>query len=275
MDYPSVLGKMMKTSKILINIKKLDEMEKYEKIGIHNFLFALEDFSIGYPTFALEDIPEEAYILINRLLDTEAIEKLKSQAKRIGKYRGIIFEDLGVFQIFKNYDMELIWFQNHFATNYQSINDFLALGMTSAIISNEITEEEILAILDVASKPLILNIYGKNQVMYSRRTLLTNFNKYAHLDDNKRVILQEKVTNKEFLAYESPYGTVLFNNAYFNYGMILDHIDDAKIKYYLIFNLDYEPECILNKLKEDTDNVGFLHTKTVYRLKDYGSKVKA
>ena len=41
-------------------------------------------------------------------------------------------------------------------------------------------------------KKIILNVFGKNNIMYSRRTLLTNFNKYFKLKTNKQIILKEK-----------------------------------------------------------------------------------
>ena len=48
---------MMKKQKVLININNLEEINEYKKIGINNFLFALEGFSIGYNSFDVNDIP--------------------------------------------------------------------------------------------------------------------------------------------------------------------------------------------------------------------------
>ena len=78
---------MMKMSKILININNLNEIEEYEKIGITNFLFAIENFSIGYKTFPLESIPSSAYVLINRVLDCEAVDNLESIKEEILRFK--------------------------------------------------------------------------------------------------------------------------------------------------------------------------------------------
>ena len=93
----------MKTNKLIININNLTEIEEYKKIGITNFLFAIEDFSIGYATFSLEElrkIDANIYLLINRMMDNEAILALKKLDLSFTK--GIFFEDVGVFQTLKD-----------------------------------------------------------------------------------------------------------------------------------------------------------------------------
>ena len=263
----------MKMSKILININNLNEIEEYEKIGITNFLFAIENFSIGYKTFPLESIPSSAYVLINRVLDCEAVDNLESIKEEILRFKGIIYEDVAVYNLFKDEDIELIWFQNHFTTNYASINYYLKNGVDSAVISNEITENEILEILDKSLKPLVINILSKNQIMYSRRTLLTNFNKHNNLTDYNNMILKENATSSRFLAQESEYGTVIYNDEYFNYTHILKNIDATKIKFNLILNQDLKPSKIDAILKgEPFGNDGFLNKKTVYRMSEYNDR---
>ena len=173
---------MMNKSKLLININKLEEIAEYKKIGITNFLFAVKGFSIGYNTFELNEIPEDSYLLINRVMDTKSIEELRLRKDELTKFKGIIFEDLGVYNILRDLEIELIWFQNHFTINNESMRFWLS-RVDSAVIGNEITSTEIESIIENASKPLVLNVLGKNQIMYSRRTLLSNFNKYNNLDN--------------------------------------------------------------------------------------------
>ena len=261
----------MKTnSKVLININNLDEINKYKEIGYTNFLFAVKDLSVGYNAFELSDIPTDSYLLINRVFDSKGINIVKDNIDTIKKYKGVIFEDLGVFHLLKDSGIELVWFQNHYATNIESLNYYLTHGCTSAIISNEITGNEIEYLVNNAVSPVILNVFGKNQIMYSRRTLVSNFNKHFNLDNRDSAILNEPVSKNEFLIKENEYGAVIFNNTYFNYIEFSNKLDDSKIKYYLVLNLDYEP----NEIKEILDgkqvgDEGFLNRKTVYRLEDY------
>lgn len=270
------MQRMMRSMQVLININNLNEIEDYKKIGITNFLFPIEEFSIGYNSFELKDIPADSYIFMNRVLDSKDIDKLKELKDEIVKYKGIIFEDIGVFNIFKDTGIELIWNQSHFVNNYSSINCWFKLGATSCVVANDITKEEIKEIIEKVDKPVIFNILGKNQVMYSRRTLLSNFNTYAGVDDIKNANIYETHTDVNFNLKESEYGTVTFSNEYFNYIEFAKELDQDKILYELVLNQDLS----VDEIKEILDgkpfgNDGFLNKKTVYKMEDYGKKVGA
>lgn len=258
----------MKKSKILININEISEVDEYKKIGYTNFLFAVDKFSVGYPTFRLEDIPSNAFILMNRIMDTDAIDELIGIKDEFKRFRGIIFEDLGVYQIFKDTNIPLIWFQNHFATNYNSINFYLDHGCESAIISNELTGNEVKDILNKANKPLVFNVMGKNNIMYSRRTLLSNYNKYMGFESVNDVEID---TGKDRLfVRENSLGTVIFYDEYFNYIPYLSDIDDDKVFMYLVMNLDLPTKDIDEVINgKMLGNDGFWNKKTVYKLSDY------
>ena len=262
----------MNKSKLLININKLEEIAEYKKIGITNFLFAVKGFSIGYNTFELNEIPEDSYLLINRVMDTKSIEELRLRKNELAKFKGIIFEDLGVYNILRDLEIELIWFQNHFTINNESMRFWLS-RVDSAVIGNEITSTEIESIIENASKPLVLNVLGKNQIMYSRRTLLSNFNKYNNLDNFNDMTLDVHGTKDEFFARENELGTVIYNNEYFNYLEFAKSLNEDKIKFYLIMNLDLNPndlEEILNG--KSFGNDGFLNKKTVYKMSEYNDR---
>lgn len=260
-------------SKVLININQISEIEEYKKIGISNFLFAVQNYSIGYKSFALKDIPNESYIFINRVFDCALVDSLKEIKEEFKRFKGIIYEDIAVFNIFKDTDLELIWYQNHFQTNYESINFWLQNGCNSCVISNEITESEIMNIIAKTTKPLVLNVLAKNQIMYSRRTLLTNFNKYNNLDNYNDMSLEESNTNNTFFARENESGTIIYNNTYFNYVPLMKHIDENKIKFYLVMNLDLEPKGIQEIFEgKEFGNDGFLNKKTVYRMSEYNDR---
>ena len=249
-------------------------MEEYEKVGITNFLFAVKGLSVGYDSFELNDIPDNSYLLINRVFDTEGINTFKEIIPSLNRFKGIIFEDLGVYNLLKDKDIELIWNQAHFATNYNSINYYLEHGCKSVIISNEITKEEIEEIIDKATKPIVLNIFGKNMIMYSRRTLVSNFNKHNNLDNINNVNIDEEKTNTHFYLKESEYGTAVFNKEYFNYINKLD-IDDNKILYYLVYNLDLDTNEIIDIINgKEYGNDGFLYKKTTYKMNEYDDRKK-
>ena len=263
----------------LVSINNLNELEEYKKVGFSTFLFPLQNFTIGYPnTFNIEDIPYDGYILINRILDCKDVDDLKTILKSIN-IKGIIFEDIAVFNIVKelNLKIELIWWGNHFGTNPEIINFYLEKGIDSAFISTDITKGETLSIVENSIKPLVLPVFGLNQIMYSRRLLMTNYCKYFNIQSIKEEMLAEEKSNIKFRIYEDDKGTVIFNNNIYN-GLELLPIPN--IKYFYINTAFIDKDIIIelfknidnknfdiNSLEIETDN-GFLDKKTIYKLNE-------
>ena len=257
----------MKKNKILINIENINDIEEYEKIGYNNFLFAVKGFSIGYKSFDIEEINDlkcNKYLLINRIFNN-----FKKIILELNGFDGIIFEDIAVYNMLKDTNIKLILNQSHFASNYSSINYWLEM-VNSAVISNELTKDEVKDILDKSNKPLVLNVFGKNPIMYSRRTLLKNFNENFHLDDNKEIILRENITNNEFEVKESDKGTYFFNNKYFNIIPHLNNFNADKILFYLIYpnslGVTEIKDIINGEILQNSDD-GFMNKKTIYKLR--------
>ena len=265
----------MLKSKVLININNLNEIDEYKRIGIANFLFAIKGLSVGYTPFDIDDVPDGSYLLINRVFDTKGINDFKEIIPKLNRFKGILFEDLGVFNLLKDSDIELIWNQAHFVTNYNSINFYLENGCKSCVISNEITKEEINDILDKCVKPLVFNVFGRNMIMYSRRSLVSNFNKYAGLEDVNNVNIDEDKTNTHFFLKESEYGTAVFNKNYFNYIDYSNNINDDKVLYYLVLNLDLDTNEVIDILDgKSYGDDGFLNKKTTYKMSEYDDRKK-
>lgn len=261
----------MKNNKILIRINSLEEIEEYKKLGISNFLFPLDGFSIGYNTFKLEELcalKENVFLLINRVMDNNAIDEFKSTLKDLSFAKGIVFEDLGVYQVLKDSNIMLIWNQNHFAVNSESINIWLD-NVKSVIISNELEKSELEYILENVNGKVILPVLGLNMAMYSRRYLLSYFNEYKGLKSVKRGILKTN-NGRDFLAVENEYGCVLFYKKYFNLiNQIDDNCDNKILFYYIDPNMlsACDIQNILNGKDIDFDN-RFYENKTVYRIGD-------
>lgn len=267
----------MNPNKLLVVITDLKQLSILKKARITNFLFPLKDYCVGYPkTFRLEEIEEEGYLYLNRILDNTAYENLKNILLTLpSKIKGLVFEDFGVITLAKelNLDLELILYQTHFATNHQSINENLEF-VDSIVISTDITKNEIDSILSKTKKPLVYVLYSLIPAMYSRRTLLTNFETEFNTEKKSIVTLEENVSKKDFIAVENEYGTVLYHDKYLN-GV--DHFNDEKIKFYLINPVlldDIKLESLLTDLingkKEikEWEDRGFLDQETIYRLKE-------
>ena len=259
-------------NKFLISINNIEDIDVYKKVGVTTFLFPLEDYCVGYPSeFNIETINKieniTKYVLINRILDCEDIDNLNKILPKL-KIDGLVFEDIGVFNLAKklNLNWDLIHFPNHFNTNYESINAFLDKGLTSVVVSNELTKNEIKEITGKSIKPVIVHVFGYNASMYSRRLLLDNYANYYNIKKSNPLVISETVSGYKFLVYENKYGTVLYDYQIFNGTDLLD-LDNIL---YFFINTSFIARDIvikfLNKEYKDTYK-GFLDRETIFKLR--------
>ncbi len=260
--------------KILVNIKSVEEISQYQKANLNNFLIPLANFCVGYDTLTLKEIltlKTSFYLLINRLLTKDDLDQLSDVLIQINPFiKGIFLEDLGVLEVLDKLDLpgEKIYFANHFGTNYASINAFLKRGFDSMVVSNEITKEEIKEILAKVDKEVILQVYGYNQIMYSRRTLITNYNQEYDLNLALDSTIEENITKKKLKIKENPYGTVIFDENIYNNLELLEFKEN--VKFYYINTTDLKVEDVLNAIENKTDakSSRFLNKKTIYKIGD-------
>ncbi len=261
-------------NKILIYVDDTSYLSDYRKAGVTAFLFALKGYCVGYEnTLTLEEIEKldvsNKYLLINRILDCKDIDNLKELLKNIKNIKGIVYEDIGVFNVVKELklDIELIFFQNHFATNSYSVNFWLD-RVDSLMLSNEITKDEIEKILKNAKREVCVHVFGYNQVMYSRRLLLTNWSEEFNIPKKNKNVIEELVTKIKFRVIENEFGTVMYSENIFN-GLDLLELDNVKYGYINTTFLDHNTVMeVLNNGKYDGGDRGFLEKETIYKLKE-------
>jgi collagenase-like PrtC family protease len=262
-------------SKILIYVDDINHIDDYRKAGVSAFLFALEGYSVGYNTYTLEEIEKievsNKYVMINRVLDCESVDSLKKVLPKLTNVKGIVYEDIAVLNLIKelNLEVETIFYQNHFGTNTHSVNFWLD-RVDSMFISNEITKEEIKNIVDNTSKKVVLHLFGYNQVMYSRRKLLSNWSEFFEIDKKNTNVLTDRATKVKFRAMENEYGTVMYSDKIFN-GKELLNIDN--VKYYYVNTTLVDHDMVMdfltnNEHSSDMEDNGFLDRETIYKLKE-------
>lgn len=266
----------MISNNILIYVDDLKHIDDYRKVGVSAFLFALGGYSVGYNAYSLEEIKKEEvsnkYIMINRVLDCNDVDRLKEVLKDIEGIKGIVYEDIAVYKLASELklDVELIFFQNHFGTNVHSVNFWLD-RVDSMFISNEITRDEIDLITKEAKKTVCVNLYGYNQVMYSRRLLLSNWSEEFNIPYKNTNVLEDKATHVKFRAMENSYGTVMYSDKIFN-GK--DLISLSNIKFFYVNTMMIEHNLVMEFLRDVTGHMseleddGFLKRETIYKLKE-------
>ena len=260
-------------SNILIYVDDINHLDDYRKAGISAFLFALEGYCVGYNTYDLESIKKlevsNKYLLINRIIDCEGIDSLKVLLKDIGDIKGIVFEDIGVLNVINelNLKVEKILFQNHFGTNKDSINFWLD-RVDSIFVSNEITYDEIDYIVNNVKGNVVLHLYGYNQVMYSRRLLLSNWSDKFNIDKKSTNVISDIATGIKFRTMENEYGTVMYSENIFN-GRRLLGLDNVKYFYVNTTMVDHDViiDFLSGKDNESMEDNGFLDRETIYKLK--------
>lgn len=259
----------------IVNDKKI--IEDLKKVGVKNFLFPLKDFCVGFNnTYDFDEIENESFIFINRILDNESLDLLEKELNdNKDKIKGIVYDDFGVLYLINKLKLNVITinYQNHFGTNYQSINENLKFN-DSVVVSTDITKNEIEEILKKVEKEVCIFLFGFIPVMYSRRTLLTNFSKEFNIPTKNNVLIDEKISKNKFIMVENEFGTVGYQRNYYD-GLELLNLEN--IKYFLVnplFLSDKEQIQLISDIKNKNLSLnipidkGFLYKETIYKLRE-------
>lgn len=265
-------------SNILIYVDDLSHIEDYRKANVFLFLFGIKKYTIGYNSYSIDEISNldvsNKYVILNRVLDCKGIDELKQDLPSIlaiPNLKGIVFEDIGVYNILKdmNLDIELILYQNHFCTNSRSINFWLD-RVDSVFVSNELTKKEYERIDSHVNKKVCYHLFGRNQVMYSRRSLLSNWCDNFKEEKRSTSTIVDRGTKTKFKLFENEYGTVFYSGNIFD-GKDLLTLKNVKYFYVNPTFIDHEDVMkFLNDYNSDilgTDD-GFLNKETIYKLKE-------
>ena len=240
-----------------------DKLKNNEDITL---LYPLKSYTVGYPiTFDIKDI--DGFVLINRILDDFDLDELDTILHEKNNIKGIVFDDLGILDIVSDLNITKILLINHYANNTRSINYYLEY-VDSVVVSSDITEEEIKEIVKNTIKPVVVNVFGMKDLMYSRRLLLTNYAKHYNIQ-NKDMI-EAKINDNGFRIFENEYGTYFYASKYYNALDLLD-LDNVLYFWYNPVFLDDEEilDVVINNDVSNIDNDSlFLDKATTYRIGD-------
>lgn len=234
----------------------IDNVDLLKELKGSNIAFPLKSFSIGFNNyFNLEDIIyKNAFLFINRLLSSVELDNLKSLLVSIPKnIKGIFFEDIGVYEVIKDLDIEKIYAGLHLLTNYKSINSYLQY-VDSALISPDITLLETNEILKHSNKELCIFGYGHLNLSYSRRLLNKGYSDYFNIEYINNLEISN--TDYKFIVNENEDGSVIYDKLVYN---ALEEDFYNNIKYVLINTYN-------DSLNSKDYTKGFLDRKTIYKL---------
>ena len=269
--------------KILVQPNGYENLEDILNKDIDGIILPLKDLSVNSSIyFTIEEIKnilnktsKEVCILINKIMHNEDLNNLESSLIALKKINisKIFFYDLSVMNISKriNLKTELVVFQDHLNASLYSNNFYKRRGINYAVITNDITKDEINEISKYNN--LMLISYGYLPIFYSRRYLITNYLKYISKDKTSDIYY---IKNKEdkYPIVEEKYGTTIYTKEPIN---LINEINNINVEYIILnANLTNREDFISildkyinNTIDSDKYYQGFINEKTVYKVEDY------
>ena len=286
--------------KILIEQStKNTDLSKY----IDGLILSLKNYSSqSYLTYTFEEIEQiikdnpdkEIFINLNKNFFNDEIESLKEILLKIDKLnvKGIFFYDLAILQLKKecNLKTDLIWSQTYMVNNYKTCNYYHSKGVKYALLSKEITLEEIKEIITKSKIEAMVEAVSMPSVAFSKRKLLTNYYHNLNKEAKKNLVVTEKATNEEYQVLEDETGTNFFLNKITNATSIIKELYSCNCPYIILreYGIDHElfkellidtqkyieskcqDEEYINKYESLNDFTNFFFKKTIYQVKKNG-----
>ncbi len=269
--------------KILVMPSNLKNLGDVLKTDIDGIILPLEHLAVNSSIyFSLEDIKsiinltsKEVCVSINKIMHNEDLELLEQSLVSLNKMNisKIFFYDLAVMNICKRLGIkkELVVFQDHLNLSINSNQFYRKRGIHYAVLSNDITKEEINEISK--EKHFMLICYGYLPCFYSRRYLISNYLQHIQ-KDKEQSIYYIKNGNDKYPIVEEEFGTTIYTKEPIN---LINDIDQLEIEYIILnaFNIEEEEflkvveSYLTNKQDKISHYQGLFNRKTVYKVEDY------
>ena len=220
-------------------------------VVFNNLILPLKDYSIGFDVYyTVSEINSlsrklNISVIINKFLHKEDIKNIINiiNELEIDNIKYIFVEDLGLVSLLDN--NKVVVSQNHITNNYDSINYFKSLGYSNILVNNDLTINELKEIISKTSSNLFMYFISKNNLMYSKRRLLTAFSNYKNSDISKKEVITEKVSNHKLIIKEEKCGTCIFNKRIFAGNKYISELSSVN-KIVNLSNMDeFETKTIL------------------------------
>lgn len=220
-------------------------------VVFNNLILPLKDYSIGFDVYyTVSEINSlsrklNISVIINKFLHKEDIKNTINiiNELEIDNIKYIFVEDLGLVSLLDN--NKVVVSQNHIINNYDSINYFKSLGYSNILVNNDLTINELKEIISKTSSNLFMYFISKNNLMYSKRRLLTAFSNYKNSDISKKEVITEKVSNHKLIIKEEKCGTCIFNKRIFAGNKYISELSSVN-KIVNLSNMDeFETKTIL------------------------------
>lgn len=261
-------------------------------------LLGLENFSVlNSVTFSLTEIREiinkypkmEIFVKMDKNIFNKEIDEVRRVLLELEQMsiRGVFFYDLAILELKQelSLSLDLVWSQTHMVTNTRTCDYYFHQGVHYALLSKEITLDEIVSIAKESSISTIVEVVSLPSVGYSRRRLVHNYYEDLGEKGSSTLSVLEKITNKNYLVKEEENGTGFLLNEVLNGTSVISSLYQADVDY-VLFREEGIPSFLellhdtkkyivdgcsdasyVEKYKKLGDSTGFFFKKTIYRVK--------
>lgn len=286
---------MTKTIIIPKNLKQVERSLPY----IDGLLLGIKDYSTNFEqTYTVEEIKQfiqkvdgkDILIAVNKNIANTELEGLKNILLALCELpiKGVLFYDLSILNLKEKLHLpyDLIWAQEHFTTNYGTVNAYYKEGVKGTFLSSDITKQEILEIKKNTNAYVMVTLFGYLPLFASRRHLVDNYKKTFNLESQTATHYIKKGTEK-YRIIDDCHGTTVYSSHIVNGASEYPEMVANQIDYILLNGFDIVEEIfdtIIEKwsiiteenkqeVKEQIDQLcdyktdqGFLYKETIYKV---------
>lgn len=283
-----------------------DLLDDYINYNISNFLLPLENFSVESTCYySLNQIKEirkkypdiHIFISMNKNILNDEIGQLQKILKELEKLhiKGIFYYDMALLNLKKKmgFKIDLVWNQTYMVTNYKTCNYYCNKGVKYALLSKEITKDEMIEIKENSPIIPIVEFISYPVVAYSKRKLVSHYYQDCSAKEKDRLDIMEPKTKQEYHLIEDDNGVSFIMKKLMNGSRVLRTLLDCNMDYILLkedfINHNVFLSCIENinfyfknfhtmtKIEDENwirrqnellgRNTNFFYRKTIYKVK--------
>lgn len=226
----------MKIALSIYNLKTLKEAVKtvdFAVLMVPKYAQIYEDdFDIDEAIIYCKENNIEPILSITRIFMEDELDEIKSFVK---KYKcKFLVSDLGVAQIFKELGrtQDVIFDSPTMICNSLDLETYSTFGFDALSMSNEITINDLINSYKKTNAPIYYQIFGRKVMFYSKRKLLSCYEKHTNkkLDKTNLSIKEEKRTEL-MPVVENENGFYVFRSYYLSYLKQLQDLSFLKYGY--------------------------------------------
>ena len=283
---------------LLVSLNNL-ELSKYLEFT-NSFIIGLKNYSVNYYEVELEEIEDllkkypdiELFISINKNIFNKDLSDLLEKLIKLSKLniKGILFYDLSILKIVRqlNLDIHLCYHGTHMVTNYNICNYYFNHSVKYAYLSNDITCDEMLEIVDKTKIELMTTFIGHLIISHSKRKLVSNYYEHINKDNKEKInIISEKNKEDKYYVIENNLGTNILTYNILNgtraflrlkdklsYGVLDSNLidEDTFLEVLKLYKMSLDNKISNDELLESVNDLigsyeGFFFKKTIYKVK--------